>query len=153
EFYAGYNSTLVILSGWDSSNADIDVMVMDPSGRIFSPKKQKVLGQDVPEMFGNDSHATPGPPNSTEELVVNLTKSGDYLVFYHVPNNATPADYASLYGFAGYHDTRYGGNGKGTAVYWRAAFGDALASKAKPGGYYAWIVITYDSDKEQLSTR
>jgi len=145
-FWKAQQGTVAILSSWDSSNTDIDVMAMAPDGSVYSPKvKDKFLGKDC--IFdGDDSHAGT-TKYSHEGLLLYLPKSGDYLVFYRVPQNAIPADYINLNAHVLYSEVI--GQGKG-GVIMEDSLGNSKAVLAKPGGYYAWATITYDADKRTI---
>lgn len=149
DYWQSQQGTLAIVSEWDSSKADIDVLVMDPAGKVFSPKtKDKLFGKEC-QYDGSDSHG-PGYADKTEGLLVFLEKSGDYLVFYRVPSGADPAAYANLHGAYLYNEGL--GKDKGVSIY-ESSLGSSLASMARPGGLYAWAVLTYDSAKKSVTLK
>src|SRR5205085_9581824 len=102
-FWRDHNVVMSIASMWDSDTTDIDVMVRAPSGEIFAPKTEKLFGRQT-SAYAEDSHGkfTNGSTfrQLNEGMAFPLLENGDYLVFYRVPANATPADYSHL--VAGY---------------------------------------------------
>jgi len=148
-FWKAQQGTLAILSFWDSASTDIDVMAMAPNGAVYSPKqKDKFFDKDC-IYEGDDSHAGTIKYNH-EGLLVYLEKTGDYLIFYRVPQNATPTDYVNLRGSVLY--TEVIGETKGCMVI-EDSLGNSKAALAKPGGYYAWAIITYDAEKQIMRVR
>ena len=154
-FWSGHNSFLAFTSTWDSSDADIDIMILAPDGTLYGPKKEKVLGKDVFKE-GSDSHgvSAAGAPykTSVETSSVEL-EAGDYLVFYRVPQNAPAAAYANLYGFWIYHELIYDPKAENKGFKWvdGAGMGDSKSSLAKPGGLYAWAIFNYDATNRRVT--
>jgi hypothetical protein len=144
-FRTSHNERVAIISEWLNDSVDIDVFVMAPDGKVYSPKKEKIFGKDV-GVDGSDSH-TSGAKSSNEGITVYLYKPGDYLVFYRIPPGADPSVYGKLYGYILYSEAEYSGQSKGIAHCIQSGLGPSNAALAKPGGFYAWVAFRYDPAK------
>jgi len=147
-FRTSHNERLSIISEWINATVDIDVYVMNPAGKVYGPKKEKIFGQDVgPD--GSDSHST-GVKTSNEGITAYMYQAGDYLVFYRIPPGANAAEYGQLYGYLVFSDAEYTGQSKGLAHCVQSGLGASKASAARPGGFYAWATIRYVADKHSI---
>jgi hypothetical protein len=148
DFRASHNERIGILTEWFNSDVDIDVYVMNPDGKLYGPKKEKLFGQDVgPD--GSDSHMA-GVKSSNEGITAYLYKAGDYLVFYRIPPGADTSVYGKLFGYVVYSEAEYSGQSKGLAHCNQSGLGDSKSSAARPGGFYAWATIRFDPDKHNI---
>lgn len=149
DFWRTNDVRIDVVTEWRNPDVDIDVMVWGPSGRIYGPKKQKLLGKEVTN-DGMDSHVS--GKSSNEGIVVRPEVSGDYLVFYRVPPDAQPASYQSLFGYVVFSSSLYLEKNKpGIAYVYQSGLGASNSGQAKPGGIYAWATITYDAVKHSAT--
>lgn len=147
-FRASHNERFSIISEWVNPDVDIDVYVMAPDGRVYSPKKEKIFGKDV-GVDGSDSHGG-GVKTSNEGITAYMYKAGDYLVFYRIPPGANPLTYSTLYGYVIYSDAEYTSASKGFSHCMQNGLGASKAASARPGGFYAWATIRYDPEKHGI---
>ncbi len=150
-YWRSDDARITITAQWDSDAADIDIMVMTPTGDILGPKTENLLGRSVKHACSLDSHDQ--QKISAEGVTILLTSygSGDYLIFYRVPKGAAPETYASLYGMMMYRETV--DKEKDSAKNGFYSLGSAHAATAKPGGLYAWIIFTYDAAKHTIDLK
>ena len=149
DYWRAQQGTVSFVTTWDSAAADIDVLVMKPSGKIVTPKpNDKVLGRNAD--FDGAFTSGPAPTLNQQGLLLFLEKAGDYLVFYRVPKGTQPAAYANLRGWFIYNEGL--GEKKGVMIV-ENSLGDPRAVIAEPGGLYAWAILHYDNEKCTVTAR
>jgi regulator of replication initiation timing len=146
DFWRAQDGTLSFLSTWNSSDVDVDVFVMTPKGKIYGQKTEKILGREI-IVDGSDSHGSSWKTNS-EGVLVFLEESGPYLVFYRIPQGASPQNYANLTGYCIYREVT--SKEKNTMQFTESALNPTDSSKARPGGLYAWTAIMYDQNSRSV---
>lgn len=139
---------------WDSADADIDLFILAPDGNIYGPKKEKLLGKAV-LLTGEDSHGPAGDGSTYKtsyETSTTALGSGEYLLFYRVPNNVAPSAYPTLFGYWAFQEIVYDAKKETKGSVWvhGGPLMPANAAKAKPGGLYAWALFSYDADKKTV---
>ena len=149
DFWEAQQGTISVIGTWDSTKTDVDLFIRAPNGKIYGAKKEKLFGREVLS-DGSDSHGSTWAAND-EGILAFMVESGDYLIFYRIPQNAVPGTYAGLRGWIMYHATIVDGEKKSARIV-ELSLGSTPSGNAKPGGTYAWATINYDSAKQSISS-